>query len=115
MVDARGPVKPGRCVWRHVLVATAGGGGLGGGGGPGDLGGGGGCGGSGVAAGDAVAVESGSRKTTRQAVLRRHRLPRVGDSRKLVELRGLELEGSLPLSVEDQAILIPASRRQPER
>jgi hypothetical protein len=29
-------------------------------------------------------------KTTRQAVLRWHRLPRVGESLKLVELRGLE-------------------------
>jgi hypothetical protein len=51
-------------------------------------------------------------KTTRQAVLRWHRLPRVGESPKLVELRGLEpLTPRLPERPEDHKLPKDKKRR----
>jgi len=50
-------------------------------------------------------------KTTGQAVLRWHRLPRVLESLKLVELRGLELEMVSVNGIEDEVLALPSSAR----
>jgi hypothetical protein len=51
------------------------------------------------------------KKVTREAVLRWHRLPR-DVSVKLVELRGVELKGSIVVgATEDELLALPSSGR----
>jgi hypothetical protein len=52
------------------------------------------------------------KKTTRQAVLRWLRLPRVDESLKLVELRGVELDRCSIGSMEEEVLALPASARR---
>jgi hypothetical protein len=50
-------------------------------------------------------------KATRQATLRWCRLPRTDVSLKMVELRGVELEGNIVSATEDEFLALPSSGR----
>jgi hypothetical protein len=50
-------------------------------------------------------------KATRQATLRWYRLPRTDVSLKMVELRGVELEGYSVSATEDEFLALPSSGR----
>jgi hypothetical protein len=53
----------------------------------------------------------GIEKATRQAILRWYRLPRTDVSLKMVELRGVELEGNIVSATKDEFLALPSSGR----